>query len=164
MRSKKRKKKKEKKKKKKEEEEKKRKKKVHSCFCNFSTFHFQFSTFIFTIFHLFFSVFTPFPFFPCLFFPNRSAEISWSEVPPACYATGAHRNCILFQGLKSEKGRFFFQNHITFTGIQICIILLSEVNLTESVWIFIFRIFLTSKRTSLFYVFRKKLRSQLLPE
>ena len=61
-------------------------------FCNFSTFHFQFSTFPFTIFLLFFSIFTPFP-----FFPGRSAEISRSEdsgghstptpPPPAWYAT-----------------------------------------------------------------------------
>ena len=52
----------------------------------------------FPIFHLFFSIFTPFPFFPCLFFPDTSAKISRSEVsggalcppcPPACYATGA---------------------------------------------------------------------------
>ena len=51
----------------------------------------------FPIFHLFFSIFTPFPFFPCLFFPDTSAKISRSEVsggalcppcPPACYATG----------------------------------------------------------------------------
>ena len=53
----------------------------------------------FPIFHLFFSIFTPFPFFPCLFFPDTSANISRSEVsggalcppcpppPPACYAT-----------------------------------------------------------------------------
>ena len=43
----------------------------------------------FPIFHLFFSIFTPFPFFPCPFFPNTSAKISRSEVsggalcPPA---------------------------------------------------------------------------------
>ena len=70
---------------------KKKKKKVLSSFCNFSTFHFQFSTFPFTIFLLFFSISTPFPFFPCLLFPCRSAEISRSEeslgVAPACYAT-----------------------------------------------------------------------------
>ena len=50
----------------------------------------------FPIFHLFFSIFTPFPFFPCLFFPDTSAKISRSEasgghsapLPPACYATG----------------------------------------------------------------------------
>ena len=38
------------------------------------------SIFNFTIFLLFFSIVTPFPFFPCLLFPGRSAEISWSEV------------------------------------------------------------------------------------
>ena len=73
-------------------------KKFLSSFCNFSTFNFQFSTFPFTIFLLFLSIFTPFPIFPCLFFPGRSAEISRTEVsrgtlpgplppPPACYAT-----------------------------------------------------------------------------
>ena len=50
---------------------------------------FQFSIFPFTIFLSFFSISTPFPFFPCLFFPSRSAEISWSEVSGAlctsCY-------------------------------------------------------------------------------
>ena len=45
-----------------------------------ASFHFQFSTFPFTIFLLFFSIFPPFPFFPCLFLPGRSAEISRSEV------------------------------------------------------------------------------------
>ena len=34
----------------------------------------------FPIFHLFFSIFTPFPFFPCLIFPDTSAKISRSEV------------------------------------------------------------------------------------
>ena len=72
---------------------KKRKKSPHLCFSfyNFSYFHFQFSTFPFTIFLLFFSIFTPFQFFHCLFFPNTSAKISRSEVSggqsPACYAT-----------------------------------------------------------------------------
>ena len=47
---------------------------------NFSGFDFQVSTFPFTIFLLFFSIFTPFPFFPCLVFSGRSAEISRSEV------------------------------------------------------------------------------------
>ena len=36
-------------------------------------FHFQYSTFPFTIFLLLFSIFTPLPFFPCLFFPGRFA-------------------------------------------------------------------------------------------
>ena len=66
----------------KSEKQKKKKKKKSSplFFCNFSYFHFQFSTFSFTIFLLFSSIFTPFPFFPCLFFPDTSAKISWSEV------------------------------------------------------------------------------------
>ena len=54
----------------------------HFSFCNFSTFHhvhFQFYTFPFTI-YLFFSIFTLFPFSPCLFFPSWSAEISRSKV------------------------------------------------------------------------------------
>ena len=76
---------------------KKKKKEVLSSFCNFPFFHFQFSTFLFTIFLLFFSISHP-P-FPCLFFPGRSAKISWSEVsglcPPACYAT-ACASCIFF--------------------------------------------------------------------
>ena len=56
----------------------------------FSTFHLPFSLFRFSfVLH--------FPFFPCLFFPGRSAEISRWEVsggtltpcpPAACYATG----------------------------------------------------------------------------
>ena len=45
-----------------------------------STFHFQLSTFPFTIFLLFFSIFTTFPFFIAFFFPGKSAEISRSEV------------------------------------------------------------------------------------
>ena len=64
-------------------EKAKNKKKVLSSFSNFTSYHFQYS---------FFSIFHPFPFFPCLFFPGRSAEISQSEVsgghcPPTCYAT-----------------------------------------------------------------------------
>ena len=58
----------------------KKKKKVLSSFCNFSTFHFQFYTFPLQ-FSFFSSKFFPlFSFFPCLFFPSRSAEISQSEV------------------------------------------------------------------------------------
>ena len=56
-----------------ERKKKKKKKRVLSSFCNFSTFPF-------TIFLLFFSIFHTFSFFPCLFFPGRSAEISRSEV------------------------------------------------------------------------------------
>ena len=41
----------------------------------FSIFHLPFYNF-----HSFLLHFPPFPFFPCLFFPGRSAEISWSEV------------------------------------------------------------------------------------
>ena len=67
-------------------------KKKTSSFCNFSSFHFQFSTFPFSI--SFFS--SPFPLFFFLpLFPGRSAEISrWKvsgkHLPPAsgCYATG----------------------------------------------------------------------------
>ena len=51
------------------------KKKVLTSFYNISYFHFQFSTFPFTIFLLF----NPFP-FPCLFFPDTSQKISQSEV------------------------------------------------------------------------------------
>ena len=66
---------------------KKKKKKVLTSFSNVFLLPFP-------IFHLFFSIFTPFPFFPCLFSPDTS-EISRSEVsgghsaplPPACYAT-----------------------------------------------------------------------------
>ena len=78
---------------------KKKKKKVLNNFLQLfllSYFHLQFSTFHFTIFLLFFSICTPFPFFPfflCLFFPATSAKISRSEVSegtlppclPACY-------------------------------------------------------------------------------
>ena len=52
----------------------KKEKKGLSSFCNFSPFHFQFSTFLFSIFRLFYSI------FPCLSFPGRSTEISQSEV------------------------------------------------------------------------------------
>ena len=76
-------------------ERRRRRKKSSPHFGAFPSFHFQFSTFPFTIFLLFFSILPPFPFFPCLFFPGRSAEMSRSEVsgelcppPPTCYATG----------------------------------------------------------------------------
>ena len=52
---------------------KKKKKKVVTSFSNVFLLPFP-------IFHLFFSIFTPFPFFPCLFFPDTSAKISRSEV------------------------------------------------------------------------------------
>ena len=49
----------------------KKNKMVLSLFCNFSSFHFKFSTFLYL----------HFPFlFPCLSFPGRSAEISQWEV------------------------------------------------------------------------------------
>ena len=59
-----------------------------SPFWNFPFFHFQFSTFPFTISLDFFSMFPLFTFFPSLFFPGRSVEISQSDVsggtlPPA---------------------------------------------------------------------------------
>ena len=54
------------------------KKKVLSSFCNFPSFHFQL---LFLQFSFFSSPpFPPFPFFPCLLFPDRSVEISRSEV------------------------------------------------------------------------------------
>ena len=84
----------------KSEKQKKKKKKnsllifyifLLSSFCTFSSFHFQFSTFPFTTVLFFFSIFHPFPIFPCLFFHCRSPEISWSEVSggtlPPCYTT-----------------------------------------------------------------------------
>ena len=54
----------------------KREKKVPTSFGNFSSFHFQFSTFPFTTFLLFFSIFTPFFLFSLPLSPGRSAEIS----------------------------------------------------------------------------------------
>ena len=59
------------------QEKKKKRGGVPSLFCNFFPCYLQFSTFPFfdfpsSLFH--------FPFFPCLSFPGRSAEISWWEV------------------------------------------------------------------------------------
>ena len=53
---------------------------VLSSFCNFASFIFNFppSLFQFSFFSSPFSLTSPF--FPCLSFPGRSAEISWSEV------------------------------------------------------------------------------------
>ena len=77
----------------KEKKEKKKRSPPH--FVTFLLPLFQFSTFPFSIFLLFCSI------FPCLYFSGRSAEISRSEVsgggghsappppPPACYATGS---------------------------------------------------------------------------
>ena len=77
------------------QKQKQKRKKVLSSFwfCNFSLFLLPFSIFItfpFSSFLFFFLL--HFPFFPCLFFSERSAEISRSEAsggsaPPACYAT-----------------------------------------------------------------------------
>ena len=66
---------------------KKKKKKGPHLFPLFLTF--PSSLFPFTIFLLFFAIFTPFPFFPCQYvsknFPLRSL---WGHfAPPACYAT-----------------------------------------------------------------------------
>ena len=72
---------------------KKKKKKALFSFCNFRSFHFQFSTPFFTVFLLFFSILPPFPFFLASFFlVYRSAEISRPQVSggtvcPTCYAT-----------------------------------------------------------------------------
>ena len=52
------------------------------------------------IFHLFLSIFTPFQFFPCLFFPDTSSKISRSEVsggtlPPPVTPLILHLNCFV---------------------------------------------------------------------
>ena len=82
----------------------------------FSYFHFQFSTFPITIFLLFFSIFTPFPFLPCQLFPDTSAKISRSEVLgghsapyPTCKATAFKLTTIMTSvqvkgHLRSVKG------------------------------------------------------------
>ena len=67
------------KKQKKKQNKTKQNKKILSSFCKFSSLHFQFSTFPFSIFLLFFSI------FPCLSFPGRSAEIYHWEVLGAFY-------------------------------------------------------------------------------
>ena len=71
--------------------EKQKKKKKKKGLSSFPFSHLPFFTFPFTIFLLFFSIFTTFPFIPCLFFPGRSeislSEISGGTLPPACYAT-----------------------------------------------------------------------------
>ena len=54
----------------------KKKKKVLSSFWNFSLLPFSISTFPFTIFLLFLSIFPSFPFFPCLFFPGGQQKFS----------------------------------------------------------------------------------------
>ena len=87
----------------KSKKKKKKKKKVLYSFSNFpllpSIFNFPPSLLQFSFFS---SPFPPplFPFFPCLFFPGRSAKISRSEVsgdtlppPPACYATVCNWFC-----------------------------------------------------------------------
>ena len=62
----------------------------------------------FTIFLLFFSIFNPFPFFPCPFFPGRSAEISWSEVPGGTLPPSLLRHCIclLTVGIQISRTKF----------------------------------------------------------
>ena len=55
---------------------KKNKNKNLSSFCNFS-FHFKYFTSAFSIFLLFHPISL---FNPCIYFPDRSIEISWSEV------------------------------------------------------------------------------------
>ena len=67
------------------------KKKVLSSFCNFSPFHFQFSTFPFLIFFFF----SNFPFFlASLFpvgqqkFPGEKCQGALCPPSPSCYATG----------------------------------------------------------------------------
>ena len=75
--------------------------KVLSSFYNFSSFHFQFSTFPFWIFLLFFSVF---PFFlPSLFpvgqqkFPGEKYQGALCPPAPGCYATVSRgKLCILY--------------------------------------------------------------------
>ena len=73
---------------------KKKKKRPSPLFYNFSYFHFQFSTFPFTIFLIFFSIFTLFPFLLTSFFPIRQQKFPGQKSlgtlcppPPACYAT-----------------------------------------------------------------------------
>ena len=86
---------------------KKKKKRSSPHFITFPPYIFNFPTFLFTIF-LFLLNFHPFPFFPCLFFPGRSAEISRSEVsggtfPPTCYATDSQIHIILIETLNLES-------------------------------------------------------------
>ena len=59
---------------------KKKKKRVLTSFYNFSYFHFKFFHLPFYNFPSLFSIFTPFPLFPCPFFADTSAKISRSEV------------------------------------------------------------------------------------
>ena len=68
---------------------------VLTSFHNFSYFLVQFSTFPFTIFLLFFSIFTPFPVFLASFSPIRQQKFPGQKslggtlppAPPTCYAT-----------------------------------------------------------------------------
>ena len=79
----------------------KKKKKVPFSFCHFATFssfNFQFSTFPFTIFLVFFSI-SPFSlFFLCSFFPVDDQKFPSQKsqggtlppaIPPACYTTAS---------------------------------------------------------------------------
>ena len=76
--------------------EKWKEKEKRKIFSSFSSFHFIFKLFLSSIFNfpsslLWYSFFsspfsTLFPFFPCLFFPGRSVEISRSELSGGHYA------------------------------------------------------------------------------
>ena len=84
-----------------------------------------------TIFHLFFSIFTPSPFFPCLFFPDTSAKISRSEVSgvtlPPCpqpvtpldNASDLSTHCVVYLGNLLIWGTFMQENEtfIFFGGL-----------------------------------------------
>ena len=108
---------------------KKKKKRGPHLFLELILLPFPIFTFPFTIFLLFFSIFTPFPFFPCLFFPDTSAKISRSEVsggtlPPACYATvlEAKKGCVpckkkLLTVLKCDVIKFSFLHFSIFMTI-----------------------------------------------
>ena len=82
------------------------KKKVLSSFCNFSSFHFQYSTFPFSIFLLFCSIF---PFFLCLSFPGRSAEISRSEVSGGTLPPCLLRRCLSYP-IKLKVKKIYLTN------------------------------------------------------
>ena len=83
-------------------------------------------------FHLFFSIFTPFLFFPCLFFPNTSAKISRSEVsggtlppcppPPACYATD-HMTLIIEKsvGVATIPLKLCYKKHVGQIRVEILV-------------------------------------------
>ena len=75
-------------------------------FCNFFLFPFQFSTFPFSIFLLLYI-----PFFPCISFPGRSAEISWWKVSGWAFCPPA--SCLLHHCMKLRiKGEIFCFTHL----------------------------------------------------